>query len=175
MVLPSLPKVQHPPGSRWIPGNVPPMPTWLTLRSSLTTSSSSRAPSICTKHRSSLSSTSGSHSRSCGCHLGMSWPGRSSSHTSRNTKVGLLQNAQEPSPSRRSCAPAQLACPLAGSLAVPGLAHTRPQMCPLAVATAVPRACACACPPSGLLASAAHAAASSSSSSPLPSRGHAHA
>ena len=41
MALPSLPKVQQPPGGRRIPGNVPPTPTRLTLRSSLATSSSS--------------------------------------------------------------------------------------------------------------------------------------
>ena len=40
MALPSLPKVQQPPGGRRIPGNVPPTPTRLTLRSSLATSSS---------------------------------------------------------------------------------------------------------------------------------------
>ena len=40
MALPSLPKVHQPPGGRRIPGNVPPTPTRLTLRSSLATSSS---------------------------------------------------------------------------------------------------------------------------------------
>jgi len=46
MVLPSLPKVQHPPGGRRIPGNVPPTPTRLTLRSSLATSSSSSSLTV---------------------------------------------------------------------------------------------------------------------------------
>jgi hypothetical protein len=46
MALPSLPKVQHPPGSRRIPGNVPPTPTRLTLRSSLATSSSSSSLTV---------------------------------------------------------------------------------------------------------------------------------
>ena len=40
MALPSLPNVQQPPGGRRIPGNVPPTPTRLTLRSSLAASSS---------------------------------------------------------------------------------------------------------------------------------------
>lgn len=40
MALPSLPKVHQPPGSRRIPGNVPPTPTRLTLRSSLAASAS---------------------------------------------------------------------------------------------------------------------------------------
>jgi hypothetical protein len=44
MALPSLPKVQQPPGSRRIPGNVPPTPTRLTLRSNLAASSSLPAP-----------------------------------------------------------------------------------------------------------------------------------
>ena len=45
MALPSLPKVQQPSGSRRIPGNVPPTPTRLTLRSSLAASASLAAPS----------------------------------------------------------------------------------------------------------------------------------
>jgi hypothetical protein len=44
MALPSLPKVQQPSGSRRIPGNVPPTPTRLTLRSNLAASSSLPAP-----------------------------------------------------------------------------------------------------------------------------------
>lgn len=44
MALPSLPKVQQPPGSRRIPGNVPPTPTRLTLRSNLAASASIPAP-----------------------------------------------------------------------------------------------------------------------------------
>ena len=44
MALPSLPKVQQPPGSRRIPGNVPPTPTRLTLRSSLAASASLAPP-----------------------------------------------------------------------------------------------------------------------------------
>ncbi|KAI0286151.1 hypothetical protein BC826DRAFT_101573 [Russula brevipes] len=44
MALPSLPKVQQPPGSRRIPGNVPPTPTRLTLRSSLAASSGTAPP-----------------------------------------------------------------------------------------------------------------------------------
>ena len=44
MALPSLPKVQQPPGSRRIPGNVPPTPTRLSLRSNLATSASLAAP-----------------------------------------------------------------------------------------------------------------------------------
>jgi len=40
MALPSLPKVQQPPGSRQIPGNVPPTPTRLTLHSNLAASAS---------------------------------------------------------------------------------------------------------------------------------------
>lgn len=44
MALPSLPKVQQPPGSRRIPGNVPPTPTRLTLRSNLAASASLPAP-----------------------------------------------------------------------------------------------------------------------------------
>jgi hypothetical protein len=40
MALPSLPKVHQPSGSRRIPGNVPPTPTRLTLRSSLAASAS---------------------------------------------------------------------------------------------------------------------------------------
>jgi hypothetical protein len=46
MALPSLPKVQQPPGSRRIPGNVPPTPTRLSLRSSLATSSSSSSLTV---------------------------------------------------------------------------------------------------------------------------------
>ena len=44
MALPSLPKVQQPPSSRRIPGNVPPTPTRLTLRSNLAASASLPAP-----------------------------------------------------------------------------------------------------------------------------------
>jgi hypothetical protein len=44
MALPSLPKVHQPPGSRRIPGNVPPTPTRLTLRSNLAASASLPAP-----------------------------------------------------------------------------------------------------------------------------------
>lgn len=44
MALPSLPKVQQPPGSRRIPGNVPPTPTRLSLRSNLATSASLAVP-----------------------------------------------------------------------------------------------------------------------------------
>jgi hypothetical protein len=44
MALPSLPKVQQPPSSRRIPGNVPPTPTRLTLRSNLAASASVPAP-----------------------------------------------------------------------------------------------------------------------------------
>ncbi|KAI9508400.1 hypothetical protein F5148DRAFT_979830 [Russula earlei] len=46
MALPSLPKVQQPPGSRRIPGNVPPTPTRLTLRSSLAASSSTSSLTV---------------------------------------------------------------------------------------------------------------------------------
>ncbi len=46
MALPSLPKVHHPPGGRRIPGNVPPTPTRLSLRSSLATSSSASSLTV---------------------------------------------------------------------------------------------------------------------------------
>ncbi|KAH9969846.1 hypothetical protein BC827DRAFT_1151769 [Russula dissimulans] len=46
MALPSLPKVHQPPGSRRIPGNVPPTPTRLTLRSSLAASSSTSSLTV---------------------------------------------------------------------------------------------------------------------------------
>ena len=59
------------------------------LSSTRTPISNSPAPCVCTKRSSSSSSTSGSHSRSCGCHLGVSWPGRSSSHTSSPSETSI--------------------------------------------------------------------------------------
>ena len=46
MALPSLPKVQQPSGSRRIPGNVPPTPTRLTLRSNLAASAAPPPASV---------------------------------------------------------------------------------------------------------------------------------
>src|SRR6266851_1107516 len=72
-----------------LPNGVSDQRRFLHLSSTHTPISNSPAPYVCTKCSSSSLFTSGSHSRSCRCYLGVSWPSRLSSHTSSPSETSI--------------------------------------------------------------------------------------
>lgn len=65
-----------------LPYGVSDQPRLPLLSSTCTPTSNNPVPCVCTNRNSASSSISGSQSSNCGCRLGVTWPGRSSNHTS---------------------------------------------------------------------------------------------